>query len=92
MAPVWLGDRGPSEEFFKISNSWGLPREGTLKFRFDFEIPSRITCRLYFIYSLFKVCIFFPVMPQATKTKHPGRIGLNLNKFSFGTLKVTITL
>lgn len=92
MAPVWLGDRG-NEEFLKNSNSWGLPREGILKLRFDFEIPSKITCRLYFIYSLFMFSVFFPVMPQAIKTKYPGRIGLNLNKFRFfGTLKVTITL
>lgn len=92
MAPVWLGDRG-NEEFLKNSNSWGLPREGILKLRFDFEIPSKITCRLYFIYSLFMFSVFFPVMPQAIKTKYPGRIGLNLNKFRFfGTLKVTVTL
>lgn len=46
-------------------------------------------CVLLIYYSCF---LFFPVMPQAIKTKHPGRIGLNLNKFSFGTLKVTIIL
>ena len=64
MAPVWHGDRG-SEEFLKNSNFWGLPREGILKLRFDFEIPSKITCRLYFIYSSFMFSIFFPVMPHA---------------------------
>lgn len=64
-----------------------------LKLRFDFEIPSEITCCLCFTYLLFMFSFFFfPVMPQAIKTKHPGRIGLNLNKFSFGTLKVTIIL
>ena len=47
-------------------------------------------CVLLIYYSCF--FFFFPVMPQAIKTKHPGRIGLNLNKFSFGTLKVTIIL
>lgn len=47
-------------------------------------------CVLLIYYSCF--LFFFPVMPQAIKTKHPGRIGLNLNKFSFGTLKVTIIL
>ena len=65
-----------------------------LKLRFDFEIPNKITCCLYFTYLLFMFSFFFfPVVPQAIKTKHPGRIGLNLNKFSFGTLiKVAITL
>ena len=47
-------------------------------------------CVLLIYYSCF--LFFFPVMPQAIKTKHPGRIGLNLNKFSFGTLEVTIIL
>lgn len=79
MAPVWHGDRG-SEEFLKNSNFWGLPTEGILKLRFDFEIPSKITCRLYFIYSSFMFSFFFPVMPHAIKTTYPGRIGLNLNK------------
>ena len=66
--------------FLKFQMPGGLPREEMLKLRFDFEIPSKIKCRLYFIYSLFMFSVFFPVMPQAIKTTHPGRIGLNLNK------------
>ena len=70
--PVWLGDPG-SEELFKISNSWGLPREGMLKLRFGFEIPSKITCCLYFTYLLFMFSFFFSGYAAGDKNEAFGQ-------------------
>ena len=82
MAPVWLGDRG-SEEFLKNSNSWGLSREGILKLRFDFEIPSKITCRLYFIYSSFMFSFFFSGYASRDKNDVSGQNWLEFEQINF---------
>lgn len=43
-----------------------------LKLRFDFEIPSKITFRLYFIYSLFMFS-FFPGYASGDKNEASGQ-------------------